>query len=188
MKQFSLTNILFSFIAFMGFWLAMSGFFDIIHISIGVVCVVAVIAFNHRLKSHIFYEDELRELNKFHFFRTAWYAVWLLVQIIKSGLHVSSVLLLSSRPVEPAIVKFRVDLPSAHARMILGNSITLTPGTLTVDIIGNEFIVHALTPASYSGIQDDSMPRHVLRLFENESRQVVSDFRVYNTPDKSLEV
>lgn len=180
MKQFSVSNVVLSFIAFMGFWLAMSGFFDVVHISFGVICVVAVIAFNNKLKRHVYYEDEIRQLNQFHFFRSAWYAVWMFWQIIKAGLQVTMVLIRPSLPIAPSIVRFKVDLPSAHARMILGNSITLTPGTLTVDITGDEFIVHSLIPASYEGIVDDSMPKQVLRLFEKSDRPVVSDVRITN--------
>jgi len=81
-------------------------------------------------------------------------------------------------PIETAIVKFRADLPSSHAKMILGNSITLTPGTLTIDIEDDLFIIHALDSNSYASLENDEMPRQVLQLFQKEVHPVVSDFEI----------
>jgi multicomponent Na+:H+ antiporter subunit E len=83
-------------------------------------------------------------------------------------------------PIKPTMVTFKVDLPSSHAKVILGNSITLTPGTLTVDIEDDTFTIHALDSNSYAGIEDDSMPRQVLSLFSSEDRPVVRDFKILN--------
>ena len=46
--------------------------------------------------------------------------------------------------IEPAVVRFRVDLKSSFARILLANSITLTPGTITVSLEGDEYVVHCL--------------------------------------------
>ena len=81
------------------------------------------------------------------------------------------------------MVKFKVNFPNPHCKMILGNSITLTPGTLTVDIRGDEFIVHAISPVSFEGIASDEMPQQVLKLFTNEMHPVVSDFKVIYTKE-----
>jgi multicomponent Na+:H+ antiporter subunit E len=81
-------------------------------------------------------------------------------------------------PTKLSIVRFKVNLPSSHAKVILGNSITLTPGTLTVDIEGDNFLVHALDESSYKGIISDEMPREVLKLFQKEMHPVVSDIEI----------
>lgn len=91
------------------------------------------------------------------------------------------IILRPSMPIETTMLKFRVDLPSSHAKMILGNSITLTPGTLTVDIEGDLFTVHALDKASYESLENDEMPRQVLQLFEKQERQVIKDFEIIKT-------
>lgn len=114
-------------------------------------------------------------------FYVPYYFGWLMVQIVISGVHVARLLLSPSLPIKTSMVKFKVDFPNPHCKMILGNSITLTPGTLTVDIRGDEFIVHAISPNSYEGIASDKMPQQVLKLFTTEMRPVVSDFEVINS-------
>jgi len=185
MGRISVLSLLLSFLSLMAFWLIMSGFFDILHISYGIVSVAVVLAVNFKLKTHRFFEDEMDDLLHLRFGNVIVYIPWILLQILKSGFHVAFIILRPSTPVQPALLKFRVDLPSAHAKMILGNSITLTPGTLTIDIKGNEFTVHALSEASYAGIVNDAMPRKVRGLFLKDSKPVISDVEII-TEQKSL--
>ena len=117
-------------------------------------------------------------LDELRFFRAIYYFFWLIYQIIVAGFHVLGIIMRPSMPIEPSIIKFRVDLPSSHAKMILGNSITLTPGTLTIDIEGDIFIVHSLDDASFESLENDEMPRQVLQLFEKEERQVIQEFEI----------
>lgn len=159
----------------MAFWLIMSGFFDPVHTLMGVFSVGAVMALNHQLRKHQYFDDEVDVINEIRYGRLFFYLFWLAWQILVSGIHVARVILSPSLPIRSCMIRFKVDLPSAHARMILGNSITLTPGTLTVDINGDEFLVHAITASSYRGILDDSMPQQVLRLFTGNRHPVVSD-------------
>ena len=53
---------------------------------------------------------------------------------------------------EPAVVRFKTDLKSAPARIMLANSITLTPGTITVSLTGDEYVVHCLDKSLAEGI------------------------------------
>ena len=156
----------------------MSGFYDIIHITMGVVSVLFVMMINHKLKLNQFYDDDIDVLSSLRFGRSAYYMFWLLWQIIISGFQVATVIIKPTMAIQTSILKFKVNLPSAQAKMILGNSITLTPGTLTIDITDNEFTVHSLTPASMEGIISDAIPRQVLQLFEKEVRQVVFDIEI----------
>lgn len=180
MKPLSFFNLTLSFIALMVFWVVMSGHFDVVHISQGVVCAIIVIAVNHRLKQYNFFEDEVEDLKQLRLKRAFYYLFWLIYQILKSGFQVAFIILRPGLPMETHLMTFSVNLPSAHAKMILGNSITLTPGTLTIDIKENTFTVHALTPASFESIVSDEMPRQVLKLFSNEDRPVISDVRFLN--------
>lgn len=173
-----LINLILSFISLMAFWVIMSGYLDAIHISMGVVSVLLVMITNYQIKKHQFYDDDMLSMGDVRFGYAFYYVFWLLGQIISSGFTVAFIILKPTLNIHPSIVRFKVDLPSSHAKMILGNSITLTPGTLTVDIQGDEFIVHSLVPASYQSLKEDVMPRKVLHLFEKEDRPVISDFRV----------
>jgi len=178
MNKLSLFSLTMSFISLMAFWLVMSGFFGIIHITLGILSVASVMFVNYKLKTVRFYKDDMNDLGELRFARAIFYFFWMFLQVLKAGIHVVGILLRPNMPVSTSIIKFKVDLPSAHAKMILGNSITLTPGTLTLDITGDEFIVHALDDYSFQGIQDDSMPKQVLKLFEKEERPVVKDFTI----------
>ncbi len=177
-KKRSYFSLIVSFGLLMSFWLVMSGFFDVFHIGMGVVCVAIVMGIDSKLKNLKYFGDDEDVLSQFRYGYGIYYIGWLMVQIVISGIHVAGVILAPRQTNRTCIVKFNVDLPNAQARVILGNSITLTPGTLTLDIHDNEFTVHALMPESYAGIVDDTMPRNVLKLFTSDVRQVVSDVRI----------
>lgn len=167
------------------FWVLMSGFFDAIHLTFGVLSVAGVLLFNYQLKKHRFYKDDMDNIGELRFFRAAYYFGWLAVQIILAGFHVLWIILRPSMPIQTTIVKFRADLPSSHAKMILGNSITLTPGTLTIDIEDDLFTVHALDNTTYKSLENDEMPRQVLLLFEKNERQVIRDFEIIKTAQEN---
>lgn len=184
MSKFSFFSLTLSFISLMLFWIVMSGFLDAIHLTFGVLSVGGVLMLNYQLKKHRFYGDDMDNMDNFRIIRFIYYFFWLIYQIVLSGFHVLWVIIRPSMPIETAIVKFRVDLPSSHAKMILGNSITLTPGTLTVDIEDDLFTVHALDASSYAGLESDEMPRQVLQLFQKEEHQVIRDFEIIKSAEE----
>jgi len=63
-------------------------------------------------------------------------------ELIKSNLDVARRVISPSLPINPGIVKFKSKLPTDYAKMVLANSITLTPGTLSIDIIDDTFYIH----------------------------------------------
>jgi len=63
-------------------------------------------------------------------------------ELIKSNIDVARRVLTPSLPINPGIVKFKTNLTSNYSRMILANSITLTPGTLTIDVIDDTYYIH----------------------------------------------
>lgn len=184
MKAISVQSGAISFIVLLVFWHIMSGFFDLTHAIMGIFSVAVVISINYRLKKYSFYEEETDIIHDVRFFYIPYYFAWLLLQIVISGIHVAKILLSPSLPIKVSVVRFKVDYPNPHCKMILGNSITLTPGTLTVDIIGDEFIVHAISPASFQGIASGQMPQQVLRLFTTDDYPVVSDFEVLEAKEE----
>lgn len=74
------------------------------------------------------------------------YAPYLLYQIVKANLHVASLILHPTLPLDPRLDRYRCSLESDMARVTLANSITLTPGTLSVEVRGNIFYIHSLVP------------------------------------------
>lgn len=168
----------------MGFWYLMSGFFDITHTIMGLLSVAVVMAINYRFKTYSFYDDETDVVKDLRFLYVPYYFGWLIVQIVISGIQVAKILLSPSLPIQASVVRFKVDYPNPHCKMILGNSITLTPGTLTVDINGDEFIVHAISTSSFEGIASDRMPQQVLRLFTSDPHPVISEFEVLESKEE----
>jgi multicomponent Na+:H+ antiporter subunit E len=94
------------------------------------------------------------------------YFFWLIIQIIKSALYVSIVSTISVNELNPSVVWFRADYDSPFARAMLANSITLTPGTITIEISDEGiYSVHTLTDYVRDGLLDGSMQRKVAWLY-----------------------
>ena len=84
----------------------------------------------------------------------------LLAAVVRANLSLVRVVLDPDLPIDPAVV--RVPAPgSAFGRALLANSITLTPGTVTVDVADDELVVHALTAASRADLLEGSLARWV---------------------------
>lgn len=101
------------------------------------------------------------------------YLPWLLKEIVVSNFQIAWIVLHPRLPISPRLVRFTVRLPHAFARATLANSITLTPGTITVDQQGDQYLVHALTEKMASGLRPEdprSMPGRVTRVFTRDRR------------------
>lgn len=97
------------------------------------------------------------------------YFAWLLVQIAKSAIYVARVSVFSRSEVDPSIAWFKADYDDPAARAMLANSITLTPGTITIDISEDGiYSVHALTKELREGLLDGSMQAKVAWLYGEE--------------------
>ena len=83
-----------------------------------------------------------------------WYAVILVKEIVVANMQVVHMIWTRKEIMEPKIVRFKVDLKTELARVILANSITLTPGTITVLLEGNEYTVHCLDKSLADGMED----------------------------------
>ena len=86
------------------------------------------------------------------------YVPTLILEIIKSALSVIR-LILSSKEPEPVIIEFHSGFSTRLQNVLLADSITLTPGTITVFLEGDRFVVHCLRPEYAEGIEDSSFVR-----------------------------
>ncbi len=115
--------------------------------------------------------------------RLLMYFVWLLWQIACAAFYVARVSLTNMSKVDPSIVWFRADYDNPAARAMLANSITLTPGTITIDITEDGlFSVHALTQELKEGVLDGSMQKKVAWLYGE-----TIDFAPVDTQDVKIE-
>lgn len=92
------------------------------------------------------------------------YWFWLLKEIVKSNLEVARIVVSPSLPISPTVVEIDMLAESEFAQAVLGNSITLTPGTVTLDIDRGRAMVHALTREGAEALQEGEMNRRVARL------------------------
>lgn len=95
------------------------------------------------------------------------YLYHLIREILSANLAVSRLILTRREVLEPVIVHVRTDLKSETARVILANSITLTPGTITVSLTGNELLVHCLDRSLSEGMEDSVFVRLLHKMEED---------------------
>ena len=100
--------------------------------------------FNYRPRYDLFLLQKSPLL--LHYFFT------LVLEILKANVAVFKLIYTAEYELEPAVVHFKTDLHSTLARVMLANSITLTPGTITVALTDNEYTVHCLDKELAEGI------------------------------------
>ncbi|MFH1723589.1 MAG: Na+/H+ antiporter subunit E [Elusimicrobiota bacterium] len=148
------------------FWVVLSGKLDAFHLCLGALSAASVAFATRRL-------GRLRPPIEPFYVRTwtRWpvYLSWLVWQIVLSAVQVAAIVLHPKMPIDPRLVRFTCRLPNTVAHLTLTNSITLTPGTVTLDQEGDAYTVHALTPAAGESLKpkegEGEMPRRVARLF-----------------------
>jgi len=98
--------------------------------------------------------------------RLVFYVPWLFLEIIKANIDVARVILTPGLPIRPRMMRVPVTQRTALGIVIYANSITLTPGTVTVDVdeADNTMLVHALTPTAYDGLLTGEMGERVRNL------------------------
>ncbi len=101
------------------------------------------------------------------------YFILLIKEIFKANFTASKMVISSRYDVEPALVSFETDLKTDSARVLLANSITLTPGTITVALEGNRLTVHCLDKSLAEGLSDSEFV-HILHEMEDRMGEVKS--------------
>jgi multicomponent Na+:H+ antiporter subunit E len=105
-----------------------------------------------------------------HMRRVRWlpafaYQPWLFGRILKSGIHVSRLILDPKLPIAPELVRHKTAFKSDGELVALGNSITLTPGTITVEVAPGELVVHAIDEESRKDLLDGRFEARIGRIF-----------------------
>lgn len=151
------------FIIFFLIWIIFNGQFTLEIAAFGVVIAGAMYWFICRFLDYKPRNDLI--LCK-RFFLMLHYVLVLLMEIIKANGAVFKMIYSARYRLEPAVVHFKTDLHSTFARVLLANSITLTPGTITVSLKDGEYTVHCLDKELAQGI-DSSIFVKLLRRIEN---------------------
>lgn len=133
-----LSRFIINWVLLMLLWIAFTSSFATQELLIGVLATMIISFFTINL----FTCCKLSILHPVKIFYMVKYILVLLLALVKSNLDVARRVLTPSLPINPGIVKFKSKLPTEFSRMVLANSITLTPGTLSIDIIGDTFYIH----------------------------------------------
>lgn len=142
-------------------WLLWSGMFKPLLLVLGAFSCALVLWVAYRM--HLFDTDLITPR---YLWRLVRFWGWLGQEILRSSLEVTRAVLSRKLAISPTVAEFDAHCEHPVDRAILGNSITLTPGTLTLSIDGQRFVVHALHEEGARDILEGEMDRRVSALRE----------------------
>jgi len=147
------------FVLLFAVWLVWSGHYSPFLIAMGVLSSLLVAVIAHRMgvadEEGVPLEISLRALA---------YLPYLLLEIVKANIDVTRRILSPRLPIGPRIFRTRALQKSDLGRTIYANSITLTPGTVSIGVEEDEITVHALAREAEEGVLTDEMNRRVTRV------------------------
>jgi multicomponent Na+:H+ antiporter subunit E len=150
------------------FWIILAQSFEPQDLIIGLICAIAV-----SLGSQLLLSDQMEsiDLSVDQVFRLALYFPYLLFEIVKANVDVAEIVLDPRLPISPVIVKFKFPLKDDLPQVTLANSITLTPGTLTVDIQDDTFFIHCLAEHHAEAIFDWTLQERTMGIFAGPMKE-----------------
>ena len=141
----------------LGLWLLLSQSLNPWHVGIGLVSAVAVVWLNT--------EPRATSEHRASITHVLTYVPWLLVRILAGGLHLSYLILHPKLPIKPRLFRYRTKLKHDTGVVLLSNSITLTPGTITVEAGDDGLVVHAMDAESARDLTSDRLEHRIAALF-----------------------
>lgn len=141
------------------FWFVLSGHFALLDLALAVAAAAGVGWVNRR-------DETLSDLFLWSP-RLLGYMPWLFREIWRANVQVVKVVLDPRLPIDPVVMRVPMRYASDLARTALANSITLTPGTVTLDVDGETLVVHAITRAGGAELLGGDMARRVGRVFKD---------------------
>ena len=142
------------------FWLINSGHYTPLLLVLGVLSVFLILYLVIRMET----VDGESEPSIIMSIYLPYYLFWLLIEIIKSNLDVVVRVWKGEEAISPTVFTVKATQKTDVCRVLYANSITMTPGTVTLDIDGDTFEVHALSEEGKAGIMKGEMDRQVSKL------------------------
>jgi multicomponent Na+:H+ antiporter subunit E len=142
------------------FWLLLSGIYQPLIVAFGVVSVLLVIYVLKRMD-----ETDSEPKPVASGARICRYFIWLTGEIVASSIHVTKLVWGNPRNLSPSLAKVSVAQVPDKVRVLYANSITLTPGTLSVDIENDEITVHALQSKSIDELKQGEMENKITSIW-----------------------
>jgi multicomponent Na+:H+ antiporter subunit E len=141
-------------------WLIWSGHYDAKMLMFGLFSCLCVLFITLRMDNH----DETRHFDIGTILRSIFYLPWLSYKIFRANIDVARIILHPDLPIDPRLVRLKASQKSELGQVIYANSITLTPGTITLDLREGRLVVHALTKEGETELLQGEMDRRVVRL------------------------
>lgn len=141
------------------FWLLNSGHYSVLMLFLGALSVALVLYIAHRMDV-VDHESQPLHIT----LKLPGFYAWLVKEIILANLLVVKHIWLGNKSISPTLMTIKASQKTDLGKVIYANSITLTPGTVTVDLDGDQFMVHALLRESIEDLQAGEMDRRVTRL------------------------
>ncbi len=148
-----------TFTALAAVWLLWSGRQETNLLVFGFLSVLLVMGISHRM-------DQFSDTPRVYRLglRPLLYAPWLLKEIVKTNIQVALIILNPRLPIAPCLIRLRASQSTDLGRVIYANSITFTPGTITLDVRDDIILVHNLTQEMADDLLTNEMDRRVTRL------------------------
>jgi len=164
-----LFSIILQFVLLFAFWLLLSGRFQAKYIIIGAIAAALVTFLTNDLFYAVLQRGERLGIRIRQILLQMWrfllYIPWLLQQIILANAQVAYLVLHPRMPIEPVLLLFRTRMRKGIAQVTLGNSITLTPGTITASLEDGNYIIHTLKPPLASGLVEGRLQNKIARVY-----------------------
>lgn len=138
------------------FWLVLSGYFTPFLLAVGFGSAIVILLFAQRMDV-VDHEGHPFSLGR----NAVFYWPWLIKEIIIAAWDVSKIIVNPRLPISPTMVRVRAGQKTSVGKVTYANSITLTPGTISVDVEGDEILVHALTREGAEAVEEGTMDRRV---------------------------
>ncbi len=146
-------------------WWLLSGFTTPLILSLGAGSIVAVVWIAWRMDVIDHESHPLHMAPK-----GVLYFPWLLWEIVKANIDIAKVIVQAKMPIHPQVMDLTAGQKSDAGLVTYANSITLTPGTVTIGVEANAFLVHALTDDAAAGLASGDMDRRVSAMEGMSSR------------------
>ncbi len=154
MRREKVYNVIIRYTVLFLFWQLLCGdwnFYNLVAglVVSGIVTWLSVKLFGFTKSRFLYRPNKLLLIIKF--------CIKLLVEIVKSNISMAKLLLNPQLPISPGVIRYKTGLSSNLTKVMLANAITLTPGTLTVEIKQDEFVVHMLVEDSIKDILENDL-------------------------------
>lgn len=162
------------------FWLLLAGQLDLRHLLLGASVVLLSLAVSARLVPPTPAPRQSQSREPLRPWKLLWlplelagYFGRMLVDLVIANIKVAGIVLRREMPLQPVVYDYHPPVSAEWARVLLANSVTLTPGTLTVELGPDTFLVHALTADAAHGLPGWAAERRVAHI-EQRLRQGAS--------------